>query len=214
MRQSPHSEPGEKGMIPRDIELTDGAIVLRAPELRDAEGIYAAVRESIPEIKPWMSWCHKGYTIDETREWLASLPNGWQDDSNYAFVITEATGGRILGGCGLNHINRFFRLANLGYWVRSSSTGQGIAGRATRLVARFGFEQLRLVRVEIVVGVGNQRSLRVAVKAGATQEGVLRNRLIIGQELQAAVMHSLIPEDFGLVAQVGLMKQPAEKGTD
>jgi ribosomal-protein-serine acetyltransferase len=189
-------------MIPRDIELSDGAIMLRPPELGDAEGIYAAVRESIPEISPWMSWCHEGYTIDETREWLVSLPDGWQDGSNYAFVITEAAGGTILGGCGLNHLNRFFRLANLGYWVRSSTTGHGIAGRATRLVARFGFEQLGLVRVEIVVGVGNQRSLRVAKKVGATREGVLRNRLIVGHELQSAVMHSLIPEDFGSEAQV------------
>jgi ribosomal-protein-serine acetyltransferase len=189
-------------MIPRDIELTDGMIRLRPPELSDAEGIYAAVRESIPEIKPWMSWCHDGYSIDEAQEWLASLPDGWQEGSNYAFVITKAAGGRILGGCGLNHINRFFRLANLGYWVRSSSTGRGIAGRATRLVARFGIEQLGLVRLEIVVAVGNQRSLRVAQKAGATREGVLRNRLIIGQELQAAVMHSLVPEDFGLEPDV------------
>ena len=143
-------------MTPRDIELTDGVILLRPPELSDAEGIYAAARESIPEIKPWMSWCHDGYAIDETRGWLASLPDGWENDSNYAFLIAEAVDGRILGGCGLNHINRFFRLANLGYWVRSSSTGRGIAGRATSLVARFGIEQLGLVRLEIVVAVGNQ----------------------------------------------------------
>jgi RimJ/RimL family protein N-acetyltransferase len=172
-------------MIPRDIELTDEVILLRPPELSDAESIYAAVREPIPEIKPWMSWCHEGYSINETREWLASLPGGWEEGSNYAFVITEAAGGRILGGCGLNHINRFFRLANLGYWVRSSSTGRGIAGRATKLVARFGIEQLGPVRLEIVVAVGNRRSLRVAQKVDATGEGVLRNRLITGQELQA-----------------------------
>jgi ribosomal-protein-serine acetyltransferase len=195
-------------MIPRDLELTDGVILLRPPESSDAEGIYAAVRESILAIKPWMSWCHEGYSIDETREWLASLPAGWEDCSNYAFVITAAADGSILGGCGLNHINRFFRLANLGYWVRSSNTGRGIAGRATRLVARFGIEQLGLVRVEIVVAVGNPRSLRVAEKVGATREGVLRNRLIIGQELQAAIMHSLIPGDFGLEVEFG-REEPA-----
>jgi ribosomal-protein-serine acetyltransferase len=195
-------------MIPRDLELTDGVILLRPPESSDAEGIYAAVRESILAIKPWMSWCHEGYSIDETREWLASLPAGWEDGSNYAFVITAESDGSILGGCGLNHINQFFRLANLGYWVRSSNTGRGIAGRATRLAARFGIEQLGLVRVEIVVAVGNQRSLRVAEKVGALREGVLRNRLIIGQELQAAIMHSLIPGDFGLEVEFG-REEPA-----
>ena len=102
----------------------------------------------------------------------------------------------LLGGCGLNHIDRSWNLANLVYWVRTSQTRKGIATRATRLLARFGCEVLELDRIEIVVAVGNEPSLRVAQKAGARREGVLRNRLHINGIGVEAVMHSLIPADF------------------
>jgi RimJ/RimL family protein N-acetyltransferase len=89
-------------------------------------------------------------------------------------------------------------MANLGFWVRSDHRGQGIATRATRLTARFGIDILSLVRVEIIVSVHNIPSLRAAEKAGAHREGILRNRLIIRDQVHDVVMHSLIPADFSL----------------
>ena len=65
-------------------------------------------------------------------------------------------------------------------------------------MARFGFVDLGLVRVEIVVDVDNEPSLRVAEKVNATREGVERQRLVIGERVRDAVMYSLLPEDLGL----------------
>src|SRR3990172_4536404 len=104
--------------------------------------------------------------------------------------------GSYLGGCGLNGIGEY-KFANLGYWVRTSRTKQGVATAATLLLARFGFDELKLNRIEIVVATGNYASQRVAEKAGATREGVLRNRLILkGKPVVDAVMFSLIPKDL------------------
>ncbi len=69
------------------------------------------------------------------------------------------------------------------------------ATRAVRLLARFGFEELGLGRIEIVAAVGNKASQRVAEKAGAHREGVLRRRLCLHDEYHDAVMYSLIPDD-------------------
>jgi RimJ/RimL family protein N-acetyltransferase len=96
----------------------------------------------------------------------------------------------------------------LGYWVRSRRRGQGIAARAARLVARFGFERLGLLRAEIVVAVGNTASLRAAEKSGAQREGVLRNRITVRDKIYDAVMYSLIPQDFGIELKI---KQENEK---
>lgn len=87
-------------------------------------------------------------------------------------------------------------MGNLGYWVRTSRTRSGVASAATRLIARFGFLSLGLQRLEIVVAVGNQASERVAEKAGATREGVLRKRLLIHGQPHDAVLYSLVAEDL------------------
>ena len=55
---------------------------------------------------------------------------------------------------------------------------------------------LKLNRIEVVVAVGNEKSLRAAAKAGAKREGILRNRLFMRDKAHDAVMHSLIPDDF------------------
>jgi RimJ/RimL family protein N-acetyltransferase len=60
------------------------------------------------------------------------------DPVAFAFVITDALDGTLLGGTGLNNLSLEYRLANLGYWVRSSRRGQGIAPAAARLLACFG----------------------------------------------------------------------------
>ena len=83
----------------------------------------------------------------------------------------------------------------LGYWVRTSRLRQGIATRTTLLLARFGFEQVNLNRIEIVAALENRASQGVAKKVGATREGILRHRLLLHGHAHDAVLFSLIPQD-------------------
>ena len=152
----------------------------------------------MPQLKPWMSWCHDNYNEADARAWLKALAAAWEKGLSYDFAIFDARDGSYLGGCGLNHVRWMYRFSNLGYWVRTSRTGQGIAGKVVPMLARFAFEHLGLIRVEIVVAEDNHASLRVAEKVGAFREGVLRNRMVVGENIYNSVMHSLIPQDFGL----------------
>jgi RimJ/RimL family protein N-acetyltransferase len=179
------------------MTLVDGDILVRPLKLTDEQSLFAAVRESIPEVSPWLGWCHENYSIDETREFLRSRGEKSQGDEWYSFgVFDRSNGERFLGGVGLNFINRVHQFGNLGYWVRTSVTGRGVASKASRLVARFGFEELGLHRIEILAAVSNIASQRVAEKIGAAREGVLRKRLLIRGEPQDAVMFSLVQEDL------------------
>ena len=80
--------------------------------------------------------------------------------------------------------------------MRTGYTGKSYATEATRLLARFGIEQLLLKRIEIVASVENIPSQRVAERAGAYKEGISRNRLSIHGKFHDAVVYSFIPQDF------------------
>jgi RimJ/RimL family protein N-acetyltransferase len=71
-----------------------------------------------------------------------------------------------------------------------------VASKASRLGARFGFEELGLHRLEILAAISNVASQRVAEKIGAVREGILRKRLLIRGESHDAVMFSLVEEDL------------------
>jgi ribosomal-protein-serine acetyltransferase len=180
----------------KNLALTDGKILLRPYRRSDLKELHTAVSESIKEISPWLPFAHEGYAIKETREWLKKTGHDWKKGFSYNFVICDAANGAVIGGCGLNGPIHFMHHANLGYWVRTSRIGQGVAPAATRLLARWGFDVLKLHRIEVVVAVGNEKSLHAAAKAGAKLEGVLRNRLFMHEKAHDAVMHSLIPDDF------------------
>jgi RimJ/RimL family protein N-acetyltransferase len=145
-----------------------------------------------------MSWAMEGYSRQTAADYIAIARARWEEHTYYALAITRQE--QLLGACTLSSLHPLYRFCNLGYWVRTSCRGQGIAGRAAKLAARFAMEQLGLIRVEIVIAVGNQASIRVAEKMGAHDEGILLNRIVVGKSIYDAHMYSLIPADFGLTA--------------
>ena len=181
-----------------NFQLTDGVIIIRPPCADDLPSLIVAVQESLSEIQPWMDWAVADYGEASAAKWLELSLSGWERSAGFQFAIIDANTGEYLGNCSIDGINTKYRFCNLGYWVRTSRTRQGIASRAARLSARFAFETVHLVRAEIVIASENTASQRVAQKAGAHYEGILRNRMIVNSNVYDALMYSFTPADFEL----------------
>lgn len=161
----------------------------------DAEQILAAVQESLPEVSPWMPDLNAGVTLEKVQAYIAAQPDQRSKREAYNFAIVDGQDS-FLGGCGLTHINWQHRFASLYYWIRSSQTRKGAASTAARLLARFGFYELELQRIEIVVAVDNLPSIGAAKKTGAVREGLLRKRINVNGRAHDAFMYSLIRTDL------------------
>ena len=159
----------------------------------DADDLYAAARESVNEVGVWMPWCHPGYKLSDAEWWIESTVTGRNEKSMYDFAIVAD--GAYAGGCGLNHINWSDRLANLGFWVRSSLARRGIATAAAFKVVQWGFDETNLNRIEIVAACENLPSQRVAEKLGATKDAVLRKRTMVRESPADAFLYSVIRPD-------------------
>ena len=188
-------------MLP-STSLTDNVATLRPFQIADAVQVFEAVRESLTELKPWMSWAYDGYSQPDADDFVKITRAGWEKNSLFAFAIADAKTGEILGGVSLSHIHPVYHLCNVGYWVRTSRHGKGIAGCAALLAARYGFEHGGIIRAEIVMAIGNEKSRRVAEKIGAHYEGILLNRMVIGRVIADAHMFSIVPQDLGLEARL------------
>lgn len=168
-----------------------GHIFLRPYRPGDETEVFAAIRESVEELSRWMPWCHPGYSIEETRAWIEHCGVARARGSEFHFVIEDASGA-FLGTCGLNQMRVEHRMANLGYWVRTSATGRGVATRAVGRLAEFAFRETELVRLEIVVALDNFPSMRVAEKSGAIREGIAHQRLRIHDRSEDAVVYAIL----------------------
>lgn len=174
---------------------------LSAPELRfelrpygdaSAGEIYAAADESRGHVAPWMDWLKPGYSVADAAAWRALAVGHWATGSAFEFLIYDREDGEIAGSGGLNEINHKDLVCNLGYWVRASKLRLGAAHAATLLLRDFGFHELRLNRLEIVVATGNLPSQRVAESVGAIFEGVQHQRLKVREQILDARMYALL----------------------
>ena len=154
-------------------------VTVRAYGPQHIDRLFTAVSESIPELARYETWCHPGYTRDEAAEYVDWWREVWAKGKAFYFAVEERTTGEFLGSCGLSDLIREHKRAGLGFWIRSSRTGEGFATDAARLVAKLGLEELGLKRIEVEVSVDNAPSRRVAEKLGCRLEGVLRHRLIL-----------------------------------
>jgi RimJ/RimL family protein N-acetyltransferase len=158
---------------PPNPPLADGVVLLRPWTDGDVSAIAEACRD--PEITRWIDDIPAPYTRADARAYVATCRRGWKDGSLWAFAVTDATTGAVLGSCGIAWQDLPHGVAEIGYWVRAEGRGRGTATRAVRLASAWAFEQGEVQRLQLRADVLNTASQRVAERAGFRREGVLRS---------------------------------------
>ena len=166
-------------------------IVIRFYEPEDAPELHEAAAESVADMHRWMPWCNESFTLSAAEDWIKAKMADVEEKTSFEFSIRRSD-GQFLGGCGINTVDPEHQVANLGYWVRSSATGRGVAPAAVRKLAEWAFKHTSLRRLELLVSLDNVRSQRVAEKAGALREGIFRSRLLLHGKAHDAVVFSII----------------------
>lgn len=171
-------------------------VYIRPFHLNDAMSVLEAIKESQQELSRWMVGMQKFRTLEDVQNWIAENDEAQTMGSSYNFAMVDSQDNGFLGGCGIIQIDHFHRTGTLYGWVRTNSTGMGVATSAGIELIRFGIERLQLKRLELLVAIDNHASERLVKKLGAVYEGTLRNRLNINGEWSDAFMFSLIPSDI------------------
>lgn len=182
---------------PIPLSFKTPRFLVRRYKASDAEMLCQAAQASIAQVFEFLPWCHPDYSIEDSFEWLNMVEENWKSGTAYNFGIFSPDETEFHGGCGLARLDEH-PMQNLGYWVKTASTGQKIATEVTIELARFGVESLGLERIEIVMSVENPGSRQVAIGAKAQFEGTLRNRLMLHGRCHDAYLYSLTPEDITL----------------
>ncbi|MFF5177598.1 GNAT family N-acetyltransferase [Micromonospora sp. NPDC000316] len=114
------------------------------------------------------------YTEVDARWWIeAGAPATWAG-GGAAYAIADPATDRLLGGVGLSNPVPGRSQAEIGYWVRPSARGRGVATAATRALGEHAFAN-GTRRLELLTELENAASQRVALAAGYRYEGLRRS---------------------------------------
>ncbi len=178
---------------------------IRCPLTGDGPELFAAIRESHDELKPWMPWVESHKTTDNSEE---SARRGWVEfleRSDLRMHLFLKDSGTLVGSSGLHRIDWSVPKFEIGYWCRTRFAGQGYITEAVRGISDFAFDVLDANRLEIRCDSLNHRSVKVAKRAGFHLEGELRNAEV-GPDgsLRNILVFSMIPEERGVPkAEIG-----------
>jgi RimJ/RimL family protein N-acetyltransferase len=162
--------------VPEHLETE--RLILRVARGSDAQALNAAVCESLDHLRRYMPWAQAAPSLAQSNADCRRMQAKFllREDLTLFTFERRADGGEgdFVGGTGLHRIDWNVRRFELGYWCRTSRQGRGYVTEAAQALTRFAFDALRARRVEVRMDDTNERSWRVAQRAGFALEGVLR----------------------------------------
>jgi RimJ/RimL family protein N-acetyltransferase len=149
-------------------------LTLRVPRAGDGRMVFASVRDSLEELKPWMPWARDDYSVESSEEWCRRSAADFIERKGLNFLMLLKNGEHV-GNLGTAALDWDVPKVEIGYWLRTSHCGKGLVTEAVDAVCNVYLKSLKFERIEIRADELNERSWRVAERCGFVLEGTLRN---------------------------------------
>lgn len=175
-------------------ETSDGVVVLRLWREDDVNAQLAAWRD--PTFRKFSDWAPRN--AHEAVQRIQAQRSMRAEGLGVAFAICGPDPSQqALGEVSINGIDPTNCSASIGYWLTPEARGRGVVTRAVRLAARFAFDRLGLIRLELTCGPNNAASAAVAKRAGFTFEGRLRSNYLFRGVFRDSLVFGLLSDDEG-----------------
>jgi len=165
---------------------------LEATTPAHADGLWTATQSSLPQLLVYMAWAPQA-SPENARSYAERVAKRFDESIDWSFTIFHDH--EVAGAISLMNYEAMFKVAEIGYWIRSDLAGRGLATEAARAVCDFGFDEARLHRIELRAWVENPASIRIAEKLGFTREGLLREASWAQAGYQDMYIYGLLESD-------------------
>ena len=157
---------------PREIRTE--RLELRSARAGDGAALREAIAVSLEDFYPWLPFS-KALGDLETMERVSRLAeNSFDADEFYVWRVWEP-GGLMAGSVDLHGFDRTVPSCEIGYWLRSDRTGQGLALEFVAAAVQVAQSIIGIERIEARCDVRNDRSWRLVERLGFSFEGIARN---------------------------------------
>lgn len=112
------------------------------------------------------------------------------------FQLLDKSTKKVIGNCGFHNWYIDHKRAELGYAITDNDfLNYGLMTEALSTIIDYGFEHMKLHRIEALVGTRNVPSLKLMDKFSFTKEGVLREHYFINDKFEDSAIFSRLHSD-------------------
>ena len=142
-------------------------------------------------------WSSPAYTRPaEASALIAEVQQNFRDHRSYQWGVALEESGRVIGTCTLYSLDAQNRRSEVGFALNHDYWRMGYMNEALPLLIGFAFDDLDFHRLEADVDPRNVSSLRLLERFGFQREGYLRERWIVGDEINDTVFLGLLASEW------------------
>ncbi|MDD5162682.1 MAG: GNAT family N-acetyltransferase [Candidatus ainarchaeum sp.] len=136
------------------------------------------------------------YTRKHAVQFIKNSFKQRKEKSKFAFAIVLKEKNLVIGAIGLTHYEERDRRAEVGYWLAKEFRGKEIVPEAAEILLDFGFNKLKLHRIQIDCAVKNSASKRVIEKLGFEFECRQKERGFLGGKFVDTFSFAILDRKF------------------
>ena len=168
-------------------------LLLRKMTLADADDMFRYASD--PDVARFTTW-EPHRSIDETRRFLEDALDAYAAGDVRNWGVVHKDDRRFIGTAGFLYWNVDVARAEIGYAMSREYWGRGLMTEAVEAIIRFGFERMRLNRIEARCDALNIGSARVMEKAGMQHEGTLRQWFVAEGEYRDMKLYAILRQEW------------------
>ena len=162
--------------------------------LDDSEEFFYLMDSNRDFLEEWLPRISETKTISDSKSFITLSLQKF--DSGTAIRGAIRHRGKIAGTAGFKTIDPIHRKAEIYYWLGESFQGKGLVTLSIKSLIDYGFNILKLNRLELQCGKENFRSIAVAERLGFTLEGVIRQAELKKGGFADNCLYSLLYSDW------------------
>jgi RimJ/RimL family protein N-acetyltransferase len=167
---------------------------LRSFEIADAEIINQQFNQL--ETRQFLDMPYP-FSLEDMKQWIKKTWETRKNHQNYFFAIEQFDTQQLLGVCGLMHISKINRKAELMIVIYDKQYhDKGYGSEAVRLLLDFGFNQLNLHRIFLFTHDINKRAQRVYEKIGFKPGGRRRQASFFEGSYHDLLLYDMLASEF------------------
>ncbi|MGX2959616.1 GNAT family N-acetyltransferase [Peribacillus sp. JNUCC 23] len=178
------------------VHKIDDEVSLRLFNKDDAEEFYDLTISSKSYLKEWLGWLDYTKSVEDTAQNIISRCNELVDNGGYPLSFAIIYNGKIAGTIGFNEIHKANKIGVVGYWLGEKYQGKGIMSNALKALIDYGFNDLKLNRIEISVAVENKKSRALPERFGFKEEGKIRQAEWLYDHYVDHVIYGLLANEW------------------
>ena len=174
-------------------EFESGRLLFRKIILDDAKEIFLI--RSNDDVMKFMD-VPRHYSVSDSEKLIRSIENSYKNETGINWAIIQKQSNVFLGYIGFIRMASEHCRAEIGYALKPDYWSKGYMYEAIDMLAKFGFEEMKLHSIEANVNPMNERSKKVLERVGFKKEAYFRENYLFDDKFLDSVIYSLLEKDL------------------